>query len=226
LKKGTDGACADDANSLKTAVATWLNEQQPHPVPLLAANEKQERGFNHDLTGRLLCPVDYNWLDPSICDAIREFHPHYAVTAHTWPAFLYLKAQYNPQHPSTGLFKGELLVRAFQCVFTSPSSAREELGTENDDGQPRARRGRKSARGMRTQCDVTGLLKMRSVQPHAIAYIAVQVQFALSSTSFWELRDDSFDYEIFYHNIVDWFECPRSQAKSREIEELLLWWDW
>ena len=125
----------------------------------------------------------------------------------------------------------------------SPSSAHEELGTENDDGQPCARRGRKSARGMRTRCDVAGLLKMRSVQPCAIAYIAVQVrsfmapvnlvvltidtkvQFALSSTSFWELRDDSFDYKIFYHNIVDWFECPRSQAKSREIEELLLWWD-
>ena len=96
---------------------------------------------------------------------------------------------------------------------------------------------------MRTRCDVAGLLKMRSVQPRAIVYIAVQVrsfmapvnlvvltidtkvQFALSSTSFWELRDNSFDYKIFYHNIVDWFECPRSQAKSREIEELLLWWD-
>jgi len=63
LKKGADGARGDDANTLKTAVATWLNEQQPHPVPLLAINEKQERGFNHDLTGKLLCPVDYDWLD-------------------------------------------------------------------------------------------------------------------------------------------------------------------
>jgi len=85
---------------------------------------------------------------------------------------------------------------------------------------------------------------MRSVQPRAIAYIAIQVrssvkatinlavlttdtkvQFALSSSSSWELKDDNFDYEVFYHNIVDWFECPRSQAKGREIEELLLWWD-
>jgi len=85
---------------------------------------------------------------------------------------------------------------------------------------------------------------MRSVQPCAIAYIAVQVRssviaainlvvltidpkvhFALSSSSFWELKDDNFDYEIFYHNIVDWFECPRSQARGQEIEELLLWWD-
>ena len=84
---------------------------------------------------------------------------------------------------------------------------------------------------------------MRSVQPRAIAYIAVQVRssvmttvslmlltdtkvwFALSSSSSWELRDDNFNYKIFYNNIVDWFECPRSQAKGQEIEELLLWWD-
>jgi len=84
---------------------------------------------------------------------------------------------------------------------------------------------------------------MHSVQPRVITYIAVQVRssiitinlvvltidtkvrFALSSSHFWELQDDNFDYELFYYNIVDWFECPRSQAKSQAIEELLLWWN-
>jgi len=47
----------------------------------------------------------------SIRDAIREFHPRYPITAHAWPAFLYQKVQYDPQRPSEGLFKGELLVR-------------------------------------------------------------------------------------------------------------------
>ncbi|KIM61043.1 hypothetical protein SCLCIDRAFT_123089, partial [Scleroderma citrinum Foug A] len=226
LKKGMDGAHGDNANTLKSAVATWLNEQQPHPVPLLPLGEKQERGFNHDLTGQLLCLVDYDWLDPSIRDAIQEFHPRYVVTAHTWPAFLYPKVQYDPQHLSRGLFKGELLVRAFQCIFTSPSSACEELDAENNSGQPHARKACKTVCGTRVRCDVAGLLKMRLVQPCAIAYIAVQVRFALSSSSSWELRDNNFDYKIFYNNIVDWFECPRSQAKGQEIEELLLWWDW
>jgi hypothetical protein len=65
LQKGADGACGDDANTLKSSVASWLNEQDPHPVPLFAIREKQGRGFNHDITGRLLCPVDYDWFDPS-----------------------------------------------------------------------------------------------------------------------------------------------------------------
>ena len=53
----------------------------------------------------------------SIRDAIREFHPCYTVTAHTWPAFLYPKAQYDPQHLSRGLFKGELLVRVCYLYY-------------------------------------------------------------------------------------------------------------
>jgi len=55
--------------------------------------------------------------------------------------------------------------------------------------------------------------------------MSTKVRFALSSSSFWELKDDNFDYKIFYHNIVDWFECPRSDVKRQDIEELLLWWN-
>ncbi|KAF8437720.1 hypothetical protein L210DRAFT_3546765 [Boletus edulis BED1] len=220
LKKGADGARADDTNSLKHSVANWLNEQQPPPSPLLPVNDKQGRGFDHDLTGSLLCPIDFNWLDIPIRTAIRDYHPRYAVTAHMWPSFLYAKGRGDPESPSEGLFKGELLVRAFRCIFTSPGSSRREI--ENDaaiepQGPPSKRQ--------RTRCDVAGLLKMRSVQPRAIAYIAVQVRFALSSNAFWTLKDDNFDYEIFYHNIVDWFELPTSAAKSQEIDRLLRWWN-
>ena len=63
LKKGVDGAHGDDANTLKSSVATWLNEQQPPPNPLILAENKWGQGFNHDLTGSLLCSVDFNWLD-------------------------------------------------------------------------------------------------------------------------------------------------------------------
>lgn len=63
LKKGADGARGDDANTLKSSVANWLNERQPSPFPLLLVEDKHDRGFNHDLTGSLLCPADFNWLD-------------------------------------------------------------------------------------------------------------------------------------------------------------------
>ena len=54
----------------------------------------------------------------SVCDAIRDYHPHFTVTAHMWPAFLYPKGQYNPQRPSAGLFKGELLLRVRELHST------------------------------------------------------------------------------------------------------------
>ena len=63
LKKGTDGAHGDDANTLKSSVTNWLNERQPSPFPLLLVEDKHDQGFNHDLTGSLLCPADFNWLD-------------------------------------------------------------------------------------------------------------------------------------------------------------------
>jgi hypothetical protein len=83
---------------------------------------------------------------------------------------------------------------------------------------------------------------MRSVQPRAITYVAVQaslflfhlvhlltvelqLRFALSSCTFWSIKDDNFDYEVFYHNIVDWFELPPSATKAKETDTLLRWWN-
>ena len=78
LRKGGDGAWGDDANSLKLAVVNWLNEASPRPEPLLSATDKSGRGFYHDATGRLLCPVDYDWLDvsyvPLICLSVSSDH--------------------------------------------------------------------------------------------------------------------------------------------------------
>ncbi|KIM56230.1 hypothetical protein SCLCIDRAFT_35439, partial [Scleroderma citrinum Foug A] len=214
----------DDANSLKAAVVSWLNEVSLWPEPLLSTTDKSERGFYHDVTGQLLCPVDYDWLDVSIRSAIHEYHPKYPVTANTYPAFLYTNGQYDPTSPSKGLFKGELLVRAFRHIFTSPSSAQAGLG-EEVDGTGSSRKVQKTLRGTRTRCDVTRLLKMKSVDPRAIAYTACQLHFALSSSTSWDLKDKEFDYNTFYRHIIDHFEQPLSRKKSNELKDLLLWWN-
>ena len=51
-----------------------------------------------------------------------RFHPNYPVMAHMWPTFLYLDGQYNPQRPSAGLFKGELLLRVRGIWYYSSTS--------------------------------------------------------------------------------------------------------
>jgi hypothetical protein len=55
---------------LKAAVADWLNSRRPsfeagtlYARPL-CTKVKEDRGISNDITGRLLCPIDYDWDDP------------------------------------------------------------------------------------------------------------------------------------------------------------------
>ena len=70
MKTGAGNARVDDTNRLKTAIANWLNSERQQPQPLLKPMDKLQRGFHHDVTGRLLCPVDYDWLDLSYASSI------------------------------------------------------------------------------------------------------------------------------------------------------------
>lgn len=47
----------------------------------------------------------------SVRTCIREYHPDFRVTAYSWPRFLYEDYAYNPNSPSQGLFKSDLLVK-------------------------------------------------------------------------------------------------------------------
>jgi hypothetical protein len=65
LNEGSDGARGDDSASLKCAVADWLMERTPTPNPTIHRQDKSGRGFYNDVTGGLLCPVDYDWSNPT-----------------------------------------------------------------------------------------------------------------------------------------------------------------
>jgi hypothetical protein len=58
-------ARSDDTSRLKVVVAEWLNSHSDsNSNPRLSAKRKDECGINHDITGYLLCPIDYDWDDP------------------------------------------------------------------------------------------------------------------------------------------------------------------
>ena len=63
LMDGADSARADDASVLKTTIVNWLTEVEA-PNPRLSPYNKSGRGFHSDSTGRLLCPVEYDWENP------------------------------------------------------------------------------------------------------------------------------------------------------------------
>jgi hypothetical protein len=63
LRKGAGGARGDDAANLKLVIVSWIVALFGNPLPPLSPNIKSDRGFEHDVTGHLLCPIDYDWTD-------------------------------------------------------------------------------------------------------------------------------------------------------------------
>lgn len=70
IGKGAAGARGDDTKTLKSAVLDWISPKGEAIQPPLHRNSKIDRGFNHELTGSLLCPAGLDWNDPqyvSVC---------------------------------------------------------------------------------------------------------------------------------------------------------------
>jgi hypothetical protein len=63
MGKGASGARGDDTKTLKSAVLEWLVPRGQALIPPLSRNIKSDRGFNHEVTGALLCPADLDWSD-------------------------------------------------------------------------------------------------------------------------------------------------------------------
>ncbi|KAH7880245.1 uncharacterized protein C8R40DRAFT_1032624, partial [Lentinula edodes] len=63
LQKGATQARGEDIHTLQTEVASWLNSRPPGKCahPILSTKSRANRGFKHDLTGKLLCPIHLDW---------------------------------------------------------------------------------------------------------------------------------------------------------------------
>ena len=64
MQKGAQCARSDDTKSLKGVIIDWIAPEGQSLVPPLSRNQKASRGFNHNVTGALLCPAELDWSDP------------------------------------------------------------------------------------------------------------------------------------------------------------------
>lgn len=64
IQKGASSARSDDTKSLKSPIIDWITLRDQPLRPTLSRSSKIDRGFNHERTGALLCPVEYCWNDP------------------------------------------------------------------------------------------------------------------------------------------------------------------
>ncbi|KIK31501.1 hypothetical protein CY34DRAFT_19859 [Suillus luteus UH-Slu-Lm8-n1] len=224
LKRGADSARGDDTGTLKDLVASWVNIQCC-ATPLIRADDKHHRGFVNDACGKLLCPAEWRWEDPTVKAGIRGRTTSFIVSENSWPAFMYENYEANAENLEHGLMKSKLLVMGFKAIFTSPSSANEVEGDgDGADVIENCRRARRRSDRAKVKTCVASIIGMRKVTPRAIAYIACQIRFALSNITSWRTVDGDFDYQIFWDNIVDFFEDPPGAAAQSRINKLLEWW--
>jgi len=65
LLEGASNARSDDVSRAKSSIASLLNNRVNGPaIPPLDLDTRYGRGLQNDFTGRLLCPIKYNWDDP------------------------------------------------------------------------------------------------------------------------------------------------------------------
>ncbi|KIK36861.1 hypothetical protein CY34DRAFT_16094 [Suillus luteus UH-Slu-Lm8-n1] len=225
LRQGADGARGDDTSKLKSLVADWVNRELK-PNPPVDPEDKHCRGFVNDACGRLLCPAELDWNDPTVRAGVRDRGEGYVVTEMSWPVFLYAKYTADMDNLEEGLFRSTLLLQAFKAIFTSPSSAKEIAGDGDGanviENNRRAKRNFETSRKVKTH--VAQIIKMHKVTPRSIAYVACQLRFALSSVSSWCSVDGDFDYVPFWQAIVDFFEKPPGRTARQKVEQLLAWW--
>ncbi|KAG2086100.1 hypothetical protein BD769DRAFT_1681354 [Suillus cothurnatus] len=98
----------DDTKTLKSAVLEWLVPRGQVVIPPLSRNIKSDRGFNHEVTGALLCPAGLDWSDTATKLSLKSGET--VVRGDQWPMFLYSGYEYDPEDPWKGLLRGEILI--------------------------------------------------------------------------------------------------------------------
>lgn len=70
LQEGANGARSDDIKHIKEELGTWINLNYK-PIKLLNPKSQDGWGLQHDVCGRLLTPIQFDWqdaeYDPAIC---------------------------------------------------------------------------------------------------------------------------------------------------------------
>ncbi|KAJ7689716.1 hypothetical protein B0H17DRAFT_849093, partial [Mycena rosella] len=198
LRKGAASAHGDDTGSVRAAMVEWVPKGTKEP---LIATSRVNRGIEGEVTGPLICPVDYDLADPEVRAKIADGDSAFKITADQWPRGVYFNSVYDPADEEKGLFKSSSLVQTFLHIFTSPQSA-VKFEAEDASGEENVR--------------PAGAGPPRKKRKH---------RFSLSDALQWNEQDGDFDYVLYYNNIVDWFEASPGPIAQKKVDELLAWWD-
>ncbi|KJA13449.1 hypothetical protein HYPSUDRAFT_151576, partial [Hypholoma sublateritium FD-334 SS-4] len=186
---------------------------------------RKNRGIQHDVTGRLLCPAEFDWSDIVTRAKLRAGEENFDWLCSFHSRCFY--ANYNPDADQLelGYLKSALLVRVFKAMFTSPSSAKNLPNDEDDGNMPPAQLQKTSSGKKALRRNVASKVHLNNkCTSRSIAYAAVQLHFNLQTATSWAAIYGGFDYRGLYNYVVDFFDdAPGPEAKKRS-KDLLDWW--
>ncbi|KIL59469.1 hypothetical protein M378DRAFT_131524 [Amanita muscaria Koide BX008] len=225
LERGANNARGDDIKRLKEVIVDWVAELYPD-APRLTRVKRAGRGIQNDFTGRLICPITYDWDVEEIRTNLRDFngHDNFNINNNFFCRCFYDGYSGNPDDFEKGFLKSNLLVKTYKYIFTSPSSAQnDDNGQENTD--PHISRVDDISKPSARKC-VASILGMKDeVTPRSIAYTCVMLHFSLNSASTWTIAHKGFSYKDLWNFIVDFFEDVPGPAAARRAKRLLDWWN-
>ncbi|KAJ3874364.1 hypothetical protein F5051DRAFT_335945, partial [Lentinula edodes] len=203
--------------------------------PLLLNHSRELRGFKHDLTGKLLCPIEHDWSNPVVRSKIRnkEIKTNTSFFIHAF----YRDEEGNPNDVEDGFLHGTLLIQTWRQIFrASGSISDDEISSSPKVSNTPAPVPQSNKARTSTKQSLAELYGLKKVTPQTIAYCCVLVRaplfillslFAsLSNAKKWG-QDRSFNYEGLYNEIIDYFEAadPEDEEVQKHLAELLQWWN-
>ncbi|KAJ3967240.1 hypothetical protein EV361DRAFT_931598 [Lentinula raphanica] len=220
LEKHASTARGDDISKVKSALASIINSTEPMPSPLLEANSKSNRGFQHDATGLRLCPIHYDFRQQEVRDKIRACDSDFPTNDTILFHGLYADFRGDPSDVEKGFLKSGELIKLAKVIFTSsPSAAKYDVNAVNQI--PAAKISK-----VPTKQNVAQLLGLTAVTPPLIAYVATMYHFGLTDASSWDVTYNGFDYIALYDTIVDYFtDATPGTPGAEQSKEILSWWN-
>ncbi|KIJ94639.1 hypothetical protein K443DRAFT_11933 [Laccaria amethystina LaAM-08-1] len=222
--EATNGARSDDLNRICGCIADWLNKADPTPSPPLDHDCHKHRGLAHDITGRLLCPTEFDWDDLVTRAKLRECDEDFDWLSSYHSRCFYPGYEADVTQLESGYLKSNLLIKVYKSIFTSPSSAKD-VSEDNDENMPPAKLQKTLSSNKPVRRNVASKLHLNGkVTPRSIAYAAVQLHFNLQTAGSWSAIYGGFNYQGLYNYVVDVFEDAPGPAAKKRAQDLLNWW--
>ncbi|KAF9042127.1 hypothetical protein BJ165DRAFT_1405840 [Panaeolus papilionaceus] len=223
LQQGAANGRADDVRNVREAVGNWLNLTYTPKDPF-DIKSRADRGLQNDITGSLLCPIEYDWSDEKTRLDIKS--GNLVIKDDLYLSCFYPRSKGDADDVESKFLRSSLLVKTYCVIFTSPTSVQHFDTEETEDG-PVRKKGKSSASQKKaTKANVANILHMNgTVTPRSIAYAAVLLAFNLTDAAQWMEEYNKFSYVVLWEFIVDFFEAPSDDASKKRADDLLLWWN-